>query len=144
MLECNRKWCPRIDDKEYGLIRLFKTLNDPAYVRYAFGCMGRLNFDTMGDFFEEYSATILDHYQVSLVTKELPYKGNQEHRERLKDYYEKKRQLSQNKKGPQCSSRKPHHISHIRNEVLESDEDMAEFSNADEEEHFSDEARTED
>ena len=51
MLECNRKCCPRIDDKEYGLIRLFKTLNDPTYVCYAFGCMGRLKFDTMGDFF---------------------------------------------------------------------------------------------
>ena len=144
MLECNRKWCPRIDDKEYGLIRLFKTLNDTAYVRYAFGCMGRLNFDTMGDFFEEYSATILDHYQVSLVTRELPYKGNQEHRERLKDYYVKKRQLSQNKRESQFSSRKPHHISHIRNEVLESDEDLTEFSDAEGEEHFSDEAGTED
>ena len=90
MLECNKKWCPRIDDKEYGLIRLFMTLNDPAYVRYAIGCMGRLNFDTMRDFFEKYSATILDHYQVSLVTRELPYKEIQEHRKRLKDYYEKR------------------------------------------------------
>ena len=131
MLECNRKWCPRVDDKEYGLIRLFKTLNDPAYVRYAFGCMSTLKFDTMSDFFEEFSAVILDHYQVSLVTRELPYKGNQEHKERLRDYYEKKRQLSQNQKGPQFSSRKPHHISHIRNEIFDSDEDVPDLEDAD-------------
>ena len=123
MLECNRKWCPRIDDKEYGLIRLFKTLNDPTYVRYAFGCMGRLKFDTMGDFFEEYSAIILDHYQVSLVTRELPYKSNQEHRERLRDYYEKKRQFSQNQKGSMSTAGRPHHIAHIREEIFESDEE---------------------
>lgn len=132
MLECNRKWCPRIDDKEYGLVRLFKTLNDPAYVRYAFGCMSTLQFDTMSDFFEEYSAVILDHYQVSLVTRELPYKGNQEHKERLKDYYEKKRQLSQAQKGPQFNTRKPHQVSHIRNEIFDSDEDLPDFSEEDE------------
>lgn len=67
MLECNRKWCPRVDDKEYSLVRLFKSINDPFYVRYAFGCMGRVQFDTMGVFFEEYSSMILDHNQVSLV-----------------------------------------------------------------------------
>ena len=123
MLECNRKWCPRVDDKEYGLVRLFKSLNDPSYVRYAFGCMGRVQFDTMGEFFEEYSSTILDHYQVSLVVRELPYKANQEHRDRLKDYYERKRQISQNQKGSLHSTSKPHHISHLRQEVFNSDEE---------------------
>ena len=128
MLESNRKWCPRIDDKEYGLVRLFKTLNDPEYVRYVFGCMSTLQFDTMNDFFEEYLAVILDHYQVSLVTRELPYEQNQEPKERLKDYYEKKRQLSQAQKGPQFSTSNPHHISHIRNEANDSDEDIVDFT----------------
>lgn len=124
MLECNRKWCPRVDDKEYGLIRLFKSLNDASYVRYAFGCMSRLNFDSMGEFFEEYSATILDHYQVSLVTRELPYKGNQEHKERLRDYYERKRQLSQNQRGlSSSSSAKIHHVSHMSEEIFDSEEE---------------------
>ena len=48
MLGCNREWCPRIDDREYGLVRLFKTLNDPPYLcSLRFGCMGSLKFDTM-------------------------------------------------------------------------------------------------
>ena len=84
----------------------------------------------MNDFFEEYSAVVLDHYQVSLVTRELPYKQNQEHKERLKDYYEK-RQLSQAQKGPQFNTRDPHHISHIRSEVLDSDEDIVDFTEED-------------
>lgn len=78
MLECNRKWCPRVDDKKYESTRLFKSLNDPSSVRYAFGCMSRFKFDAIREFFEDYSATILDHYQVNLVTRELPYKINQD------------------------------------------------------------------
>ena len=138
MLECNRKWCPRVDDKEYGLVRLFKTLNDPACVRYAFGCMSTLQFNTMNDFFEEYSAVILDHYQVSLATRELPYKGNQEHKERLKDYYERKRQLSQAEKEPQFSTTMPHYVSHIHTEMLDSDEDIPDFDEIDELSHIDD------
>ena len=101
MLVCNKKWCPRVDDKEFGLVRLFKSLNDPDYIRYAFGCMPKLSFDNKGEFFEAYSEVILDHYQVSLVSREMPYKTNQEHRARLKDYYERKRQLSITNKGGQ-------------------------------------------
>ena len=82
----------------------------------------------MNDFFEEYSAVILDHYQVSLATRELPYKGNQEHKERLKDYYERKRQLSQAEKEPQFSTTKPHHVSHIQTEMFDSDEDIPDFN----------------
>ena len=111
-----------MDNKEFGLVRLFKSLNDPDYNRYAFGCMPK-SFDNMGEFFEAYSEVILDHYQVSLVSREMPYKTNQKHKARLKDYYERKRQLSfTNKGGRQLS--KFNRLSHIRNEVLdESDEE---------------------
>ena len=46
-----------------------------------------------GIFFQEYSATILYQYQVSLMTRVLPYKGNQEQKERLRDYFERTRQV---------------------------------------------------
>ena len=98
-------------------------LLDISYVRYAFGSMSCLKFDTMGDFFEKYSVTILDHYQVSLVTRELPYKDNQEHKERLRDHYERKRQLSQNQKGLSSTSAKIHHVSHMREKIFDSDEE---------------------
>ena len=86
--------------------------------------MGRLKFDSIGDFFEEYSTTVLDHYQVSLlVTRELLFKSNQKHKEHSRIYYEKKRQSSQNQKGSVSTSGRHHHISHIHEEIFDSDEE---------------------
>ena len=123
MLECNKEYCPRVDDKQYGLVRLFKELNDPAYIAYAFGCMKTLSFNTMNEFFNEFSKVLYDHYQVSLVSRELPYRTNKEHKDRIKDYYERKRQDSFVKKSSHKDQKKTfHRVSHLREKDSDSDE----------------------
>ena len=93
MLEFNKDWCPRVDDKEYGLVRLFKNLNDRDYVRYVFGCMNKLQFDTMNEFFDEFTAILVDHYQICLAARQLPFEANIEAKNKLDEYNKRKRDL---------------------------------------------------
>ena len=109
MLECNKRWCPKLDDKEYGLIKLFKSINDPNYVREVLGNMRSTNFKNMGEFFDEYSEVMLHHYHVSIASRELPYKVNQDHENRIQDYYDRKRQAAHAKKGSFQSNRYSNH-----------------------------------
>ena len=150
MLVCNQRWCPRVDDKEYGLIRLFKSLNDPYYVKYAFGCMPSLKFDKMDEFFVEFQKTLLDHYETSLVYREFPFMNNIQHKNKLKDFHEKKRQSSYQEKSGKTAY-KSNHVSHVRmkdsdEESLDpydldimSDEDMPELKGDSDDESVTDE-----
>ena len=89
----NKKWCPRVDDKEFGLIRLFKNLNDGSYVKFVLGCMSSNRFDSMNEFFEEYSAILLDHYQVTIAYKQIPFESNMQFQQKHDDYIKRKREL---------------------------------------------------
>ena len=90
MLEGNKDWCPRIDDKPGGLIRLFKTCNDAEYFEHVWSCMTETKFKNMQEFFDQYTEIISDEYQLSVAVREIPYKCLTEHKERLRVYREKK------------------------------------------------------
>jgi len=94
MLVKNREYCPRIDFKELGLIRLFKDINDKTYVKYCCADLTRTSYKTMGDFFEEYTEIAMGHYQLSLATRELPYAVNKVHEEKQKEYFNRRKELS--------------------------------------------------
>ena len=106
MLVSNKTWCPRIDDKEYGLIRLFKTLNDGTYVKYVLGCMSTNKFDSMSEFFKEYSAVLLDHYQVTIAYRQLPMESTTMFQQKHEDYLKRRKELfSQQSNKPSLNSR---------------------------------------
>jgi hypothetical protein len=94
MLVKNREYCPRIDFKELGLIRLFKEINDKTYVKYCCADLTRTSYKTMDDFFEEYTEIAMGHYQLSLATRELPYAVNKVHEEKQKEYFQRRKDLS--------------------------------------------------
>jgi len=94
MLVKNREYCPRIDFKELGLIRLFKDINDKTYVKYCCADLTRTSYKTMGDFFEEYTEIAMGHYQLSLATRELPYAVNKVQEEKQKEYFNRRKELS--------------------------------------------------
>jgi len=93
MLIENKEYCPFVDDKENGLIRLFKDLNDRTYVQYACAGLSKRRFKTMKEFLDEYSEIILQHFQLSVATKEIPYHSHTEHEERQREYFKKRREL---------------------------------------------------
>ena len=116
MLVKNRDYCPRIDFKEFGLIRLFKEINDKTYVKYCCADLTKTSYKTMDDFFDEYTEIAMGHYQLSLATRELPYAGNKVQEEKQKEYFQRRRELSSGnhfakKENPRESN--PHKLSHI-------------------------------
>lgn len=113
MLVENKEHCPYVDDKEGGLIRLFKDLNDKTYVKYACAGLSKRKYESMKEFFEEYSQIILSHYQLSQAVKDIPYHSHTEHEEKQQEYFKKRREISSrlsNSKfnGPAKTSRDNH------------------------------------
>lgn len=75
------------------MIRLFKTLNDGTYVKYVLGCMSTNKFDSMSEFFKEYSAVLLDHYQVTIAYRQLPMESTTMFQQKHEDYLKRRKEL---------------------------------------------------
>ena len=99
MLTENKQHCPRIDDKEGGLIKLFKSFHNYDYWKQIWGDMKK-RYTTMSDFMDEYQDKAMHSYQLSVAFKELPYKSlttdKDKDKDREKNYYDKKREISKN------------------------------------------------
>lgn len=80
MLFSNKKYCPRADNKPYGLITMFKFKNDRNYMKFAMAEMTRDKWDTMTQFLDEFGEVCLRHYNTSKVARELPYTENEQHK----------------------------------------------------------------
>ena len=123
--ESNRRWCPQADDKEYGLIRLFKTLNDVTYVKFVLGCIPKKKFDFMEDFFKLYTEVLLDHYQITIAYKQLPFKATVQHQAKYEEYMKRKREMfSRPKPGVAKNSTSTHSSTRLFN----MEEEQASFS----------------
>ena len=73
MLEENKEYCPNVDEKEYGLIRLFKSFHSHRYWSYAYATRPNLKYSKVDKFLEDYENTAMELYQISKVQKEMPW-----------------------------------------------------------------------
>ena len=98
MLENNARNCPKVDTKPYGLLRLFRELNNPEYFDEVYnGKLKRAYYDNMYEFFDEYRKAISEHYQVSLLARDIPYashKRNNYKPSREDEYHHTKRRIT--------------------------------------------------
>lgn len=123
MLVNNQHHCPRVDDKESGLIRLFKSINSSAYVKHVLPSMTRTAYDTMGEFFKEYGDICLDHYNLSLAVKGIPYTSNVKETQKHRDYYQRRRELSSDTgRGKSYANANSHNLSHVEVDTTENEE----------------------
>ena len=92
MLVNNKAYCPKTNLKPNGLIKLFKKLNDSTYVDFCLRDINLYETMTFDAFNEQFIAPALSHYELSLRTKELPYKSNvvQEQEQKEKEYYRRR------------------------------------------------------
>jgi len=96
MLEENKELCPKVEDKENGLIRLFKSFHSYSYWKYLWPTMSNSRYKTMKEFMDEYLEIALDHYTLSQSYKAMPYVGSSKAADTEKKYFEKKRDISKN------------------------------------------------
>lgn len=124
MLVNNQQHCPRVDDKENGLIRLFKKINSNSYIRHVLPSMTKPSYDSMGEFFKEYGDICLDHYNLSLAVKGIPYANNVKETQKQREYYQRRRELSNDNsgKGRSYTNSNSNHLSNVELETTEQDE----------------------
>ena len=100
MLEENKELCPNCDDKEYGLIRLFKSFHSHKYWSYAYATRKTLTYSRMDRFLDDYSETALQLYSLAMVNKEMPWystSSNKTSDTKKEDFYHRrKREISAN------------------------------------------------
>ena len=100
MLAGNSRYCPLTNLKKYGLLNLFKSINNPDYFEHIyFGALASQKYDNMFKFLDAYLKAIHDQYQVSIVIKDLPYEFNkqlktQRDKSRQDAYYQSKRDIT--------------------------------------------------
>ena len=93
MLEENKELCPKVEDKENGLIRLFKSFHSYSYWKYLWPTMSNHRYKTMKVFMDEYLEKALDQYTLSQSYKAMPY-VNSKSADVEKKYYDKKRDIA--------------------------------------------------
>jgi hypothetical protein len=98
MLEENKDCCPNCDDKEYGLIRLFKSFHSHKYWSYAYATRKTLTYSRMDRFLDDYSETAMQLYSLAMINKEMPWYGTSDKKpyETKKEdfYHRRKREIS--------------------------------------------------
>lgn len=92
MLEENKAYCPRVNDKENGLIRLFQSYHSRTYWKYMW-CGMKQHYSTMQTFINEYLDKAMQHYQLSQALKEIPYSKGSTFSYKEKQYYDKRREI---------------------------------------------------
>ena len=96
MLENNANCCPQVDTKKYGLLYLFRELNNPDYFDEVYnGLLKRARYDNMFKFFDEYRKAIGNHYQLSLLVKDVPYSAHKQSKSKREEtYHQEKRRIT--------------------------------------------------
>ena len=95
MLHENRKWCPRINEKENGLIRLFKSFHSYSYWSYTWSSMSQ-RYSNMQEFMDEYTDKAMQQYSLSQAIKEMPYMSRgsgDKSTEKERQYHDSKRDI---------------------------------------------------
>ena len=139
MLPENKEYCPSVNDKENGLIRLFRSYHSRSYWKYLWPSM-RQRYRTMQDFIEEYTDKAMQQYQLSQAMKSIPYSASNKSSDKEKQYYDKRREISKTFNSNYNSysnksydkSKKTHSFSNINQEHSdsESDSDQSTWRNA--------------
>ena len=94
MLVSNLKHCPPVNDKEWGLIRLFKSLGGYGwYIRNRFAGQNLNHFQTMDEFFEEYKAKLVDDFAIVKLTKGFEDKDTRSSTDRERKYFSRKNEI---------------------------------------------------
>lgn len=93
MLQENKEFCPNVNDKENGLIRLFRSFHSHTYWRYLWTGMTQ-RYRTMQQFIEEYCTKAMEQYQLSQALKEVPYAKKGDDKDKEEEYYKKKREVT--------------------------------------------------
>jgi hypothetical protein len=114
MLEENKEFCPMINDKENGLIRLFRGFHTYSYWKYIWGGMHQ-RYRTMQEFIDEYTESAMQQYQLSQVMKQIPYTTASKSSDKDKQYYDKKREVSKslNRSNPYHRDKPSHSVNNI-------------------------------
>lgn len=92
MLQENKAHCPKINDKENGLIRLFKSYHSSKYWQHLWTNM-KQDYKTMQQFMDEYCDSAMQHYQLSVAVKAIPYLDSSKSSDKEKQYYDRKREI---------------------------------------------------
>ena len=93
MLQENKHECPKVNDKENGLIRLFRSFHSYDYWKYIW-CGMKQHYSKMQDFIDEYLDKAMQQYQLSQALKEIPYKQSTKAADKEKAYYDRKRDIT--------------------------------------------------
>ena len=98
MLINNKLTCPKVVDKEYGLIRLFKEAGRTEFIKSILPQMEKREYNTMTDFFKEFTEILEEYYRVSNLSKAIPFAKNKHFKKKLGEkeavYYQKKREFN--------------------------------------------------
>lgn len=131
MLPENKEFCPSINDKENGLIRLFRSYHARSYWKYLWPSMSQ-RYRTMQEFIDEYTDKAMQQYQLSQAMKSIPYSASSsKSSDREKQYYDKRREISKSFNSNYNSysnksydkSKKTHSFSNINQKHSDSDSD---------------------
>ena len=94
----NKLTCPKVVDKEYGLIRLFKEVGSTEFIKSILPQMEKREYNTMTDFFKEFTEILEEYYRVSILSKAIPFAKNKNFKKKLGEkeavYYQKKREFN--------------------------------------------------
>ena len=100
MLAGNATHCPPTKLKDKGLLKLFRELNNPEYFDHVYiASLHSKKFDNMFTFLDKYLKAAHEHYQMSILVKDLPYNFNEVHKskqnsQRQEAYYHTKRDIT--------------------------------------------------
>ena len=131
----NKHFCPALNDKENGLIKLFKSFHSYSYWKYTWATLNQRP-KTMKDFIDEYLDAAMQQYQLSQAVKALPYTSSKSAKpDKEEEYHQKKRTIfkSFNQKGHSSRDKgyTPKYLSHIDAEPhSESDSDRETWVNS--------------
>ena len=93
MLQENKEYCPNVNDKENGLIRLFRSFHSYSFWKFLWSSM-KQKYKRMQDFIDEYLDKSMQQYELSLALSEVPYASNtlvSKSDDKVNNYYNKKR-----------------------------------------------------
>lgn len=118
MLEQNKIYCPAINDKENGLIRLFRSYHSYDYWKFMWAGMTQ-KYRRMQDFMEEYSDKAMEQYKLAKALMEIPYQKGSRSTDREKQYYDKRREINKSldSKYPRYRdnrSGRPNELNHVQ------------------------------
>ena len=78
MMEANRKHCPQVSGKEYGLAYVFLNLIDEKYNKRVLAEIPKVtdtNFSSIEEFLDAYIEKANEHYQASKAVRLIPYES---------------------------------------------------------------------